>query len=77
MKFTYDLYADALYIYTNGQKKLTKKTQEIKSDLLVDYGPKGELIGIEILDVSHKIPKKSLSHINFELSLEKPKPMLT
>ena len=77
MKFTYDPYADALYIYTNGKKKHTKKTQEIKPDLLVDFGPKDELVGIEILDVSHKIPKKSLSHINFEFSLEKPKLMLS
>lgn len=77
MKLTYDPYADALYIYTNGKKRKAKKTQEVKSDLLVDFGPKDELVGIEILDVSRKMPKKSLSHINFELSLEKPKHLLT
>lgn len=77
MRLTYDPYADALYIYTNGKKRITRKTQEIKPDLLVDFGPKNELVGIEILDISHKVPKKSLSRINFELSLEKPKHLLT
>ncbi len=77
MKLTYDPYADALYIYTNGHKKRAKRTEQVKPDLLVDFGPKDELLGIEILDVSTKIPRRSLKNVNFELYAEKPKPLLS
>lgn len=77
MKLTYDPYADALYIYTNGQKKKVKKTEQVKPDLLVDFGPKGELLGIEILDVSTKMPKRALKSVSLEFSLEKPKHLLS
>lgn len=77
MKLTYDPYADALYIYTNGQKRKAKRTEQVRPDLLVDFGLKDELLGIEILDVSAKIPKLSLKTVNFELSTEKPKPLLS
>ena len=77
MKLTYDPYADALYIYTNGNKKIAKRTQEVKPDLFIDFGPKEELVGIEVLDVSSKIPKRSLQKVSFEFNLEKPRPLIT
>lgn len=77
MKLTYDSYADALYIYTNGQKKKAKKTEQVRPDLLVDFGQKGELLGIEILDISAKISKRALKNVKLEFSLEKPKSLLS
>ena len=77
MKLIYDPYADALYIYTNGKKRIAKKTEQVKPDLLVDFGPKDELLGIEMFDVSTKMPKRALKSVNLEFSLEKPKPLLS
>ena len=76
MKITYDPYADAMYIYLNGIRK-SKKTEQVRDDLLIDFDTKNQLMGIEMLDVSKKMSKKSLKSIDFELNLEKPKPRLT
>jgi uncharacterized protein YuzE len=75
MKITYDPYADAMYIYTNGVKRVDK-TKEVENDLLVDLGKKNELLGIEMLSVSKKIPKKELKSVNFEFNLQQPTPLL-
>lgn len=58
MKFRYDPKADAMYIDLVPSKKATR-TEELKEDILVDYHGK-EMVGIEILDASTKLPKKSL-----------------
>jgi uncharacterized protein YuzE len=60
MKVTYDPKADAMYIYFS--EKRSTRTEEVREDLLVDYAGK-ELIGIEILDASKKLPKKNLESI--------------
>ena len=61
MKISYDPKADAAYIYFIKDKKSTR-TEEVGEGLLVDYNGK-ELIGIEILDVSDKLPKDELKSI--------------
>lgn len=61
MKVSYDPLADAIYIYFSKRKKSTH-TEEVRNDLLVDYSGK-ELIGIEVLDVSQKLPKGDLSSV--------------
>lgn len=61
MKISYDPKADAAYIYFLKDKKSTR-TEEIGEGLLVDYHGK-ELIGIEILDVSKKLPKSEIKSI--------------
>lgn len=58
MKVTYDPVADAMYIYFTEKRKSTR-TEEVSDDFLVDYAGK-EMIGIEILDASKKLPKKNL-----------------
>lgn len=65
MKVTYDPVADAMYIYFSDKKRSTR-TAEVSDDLLVDYAGK-ELIGIEVLDVSKKLPKKELDRITLTL----------
>lgn len=65
MKVTYDPVADAMYIYFSDEKKSTR-TEEVSDDLMVDYSGK-ELIGIEVLDVSKKLPKKELDQITLTL----------
>jgi len=61
MKVTYDSVADAMYIYFAEKKKSTR-TEEVSDDFLIDYAGK-EMIGIEILDASKKLPKKNLESL--------------
>ena len=61
MKISYDPKADAAYIYFKTNKRSTR-TEEIGEGLLVDYNGK-QLIGIEILDVSEKLPKEEIKSI--------------
>ena len=61
MKVTYDPVADAMYIYFSDRKKSTR-TEEVSDDFLVDYRGK-EMIGIEILDASRKLPKRNLESL--------------
>ena len=65
MKVTYDPVADAMYIYFSDKSKSTR-TEEVSEDLIVDYFGK-ELIGIEVLDVSKKLPRKELDRITLTL----------
>lgn len=52
IKITYDSEADAAYIRL--KKGFVKKTKE-EGDFIVDYGAKGEVLGIEILFYSKRI----------------------
>lgn len=67
MKIQYDKIADAMYVYLGFKKKIVK-TIEINDSLLVDVDKKGEVVGIEILNIStrgdmadiNKIAKKGI-----------------
>lgn len=50
---TYDLEADAMYIYLREGK--IKETQEWGNSIFVDLNSKNQLIGLEILNVSRKL----------------------
>ncbi len=58
MKITYDKEADAMYLGIARGK--VKKTVPVNSRVIVDVGEKGKIVGIELLFVSEKMPKKSL-----------------
>jgi len=65
MKISYDKIADALYIYLRSGK--VAKTKKVTSRLLIDMDRKGNVLGIEMLDVSHQIPKKEIGKIYSEM----------
>ncbi len=69
MKVTYDSMADAMYIYFTEKKKSTR-TEEVSEDFLVDYAGK-EMIGIEILDASKKLPKENLATLRLSSIIDK------
>lgn len=71
MKVTYDPIADAMYIHLSDKKK-SARTEEVGEGLLVDFSG-DKLVGIEILDVSKKLPKKELDHITLTLPTYKGK----
>jgi uncharacterized protein YuzE len=50
MKFNYDTIADAAYLNVNDGKVV--RTVEVKDNVIVDLGEKGNIIGIEILKFS-------------------------
>ena len=51
MKIKYDSKVDAAYIsFKKGSMQVT--TMRLTEDIAVDFGPKEEIVGIEILDAS-------------------------
>lgn len=64
MKITYDKDVDALYIEFVEREFFSNK--KIDDDTIIDSDKDGNLLGIEVLNVSKKMPKESLSEINFE-----------
>ena len=65
MKISYDKMADALYIYLRKGK--VAKTIKATSRLLIDVDKRGNVLGIEMLDVSRQIPKKEIGVVSTEM----------
>ena len=62
MKITFDKEADAMYIYLQSKKVF--RTKQITDDTIVDLDKKGNVIGIELLFVSKRIPIEKLTHLD-------------
>lgn len=62
MDITYDKEADAMYI--EFQKGKFAKNKKIDEETIIDLDKDGNLLGIELLDVSKRIPLESLSEVN-------------
>jgi len=60
MNISYDPIADAMYIQLI--KKKSTLTEQVRDDFLIDFN-RNKLIGMEILDVSSKMPKKELENV--------------
>ena len=61
MEIDYDKEADAMYIeFRKGDFSRNKK---IDNFTIVDFDKKGNLLGIELLDASKRIPQKSLLQV--------------
>jgi len=62
MKITFDKEADALYIeFSNAEFDSNKK---IDDETIIDLDKQGNIIGIELLSVSKRIPKDFLSDVS-------------
>lgn len=69
MKISYDPDTDAIYIvFRKGDYKISK---EIEKDIIFDYSKNNEIVAMEILNASRKLPKKELKTISFDLLIEK------
>jgi uncharacterized protein YuzE len=68
MKLSFDEKADALYI--RFQEGKVARTRKIHDGILVDVDEAGRLFGIEILDVSERIPRESLGAITADLPVK-------
>lgn len=67
MEISLDLKADALYIKFQTGK--FAKNKKIDSDTIIDLDAKGRLLGIEMLNVTKKVPVKELSDVSVKLPL--------
>lgn len=68
MRINFDKKADALYIRFSEEKYF--ESEELRDGVILDLDKSGNVIGLEILDVSKNLPKEAMNKISFEL-LEK------
>jgi uncharacterized protein YuzE len=64
MKIEYDKEADAIYIQL--KEAYVHDNIDIEEGISVDIDENGHVIGIEILDVTHRIPAEELTRLTFE-----------
>jgi len=62
MEISYDKEADAIYI--EFSKRPFAKNKKVDDLTIFDLDKKGEIIGIEILEASKRLPNKSLQEIH-------------
>ena len=62
MEITYDKEADAMYI--EFRKGNFTKNKKIDDYTIIDLDKEGNILGIELLDVSKRIPAESLMEIS-------------
>ena len=62
MEISYDKEADAIYIeFRKGEFATNKKIDDFT---IIDLDKEGNILGIELLDVSKRIPIESLSEVS-------------
>jgi len=66
MKVTIDPEADALYMRLSDTR--IHDSEEVKPGIILDYDEQNNLIGIEILRVSERVPAASLKSVLIESS---------
>jgi uncharacterized protein YuzE len=64
MKLTVDKEADALYMRLSDTR--IHDSEEVKPGVILDYDENNNLVGIEILRVSEKVPTASLKSVLVE-----------
>jgi uncharacterized protein YuzE len=61
MKIYYDSKYDVMYIEFSDKK--VADAVEVEEGILIDYGRDGEIIGIEVIDASHRLKAVPLKEI--------------
>jgi uncharacterized protein YuzE len=64
MKIEYSKEADAIYVYF--KEAFVAKSKEIEDGVVIDFDEKGQLIGIEVLDVSQRFSLSDIVNVNIE-----------
>ncbi len=64
MKIEYSKEADAIYVYF--KEDFVAKSKEIEDGVVIDFDEKGQLIGIEVLDVSQRFSLSDIVNVNIE-----------
>ncbi len=71
MKITYDEQADAMYIQFQPESE-PKETIKVREGILCDVDKEGRIFGIEILDVSKRLPIEELGKVNIDIPVHIP-----
>jgi len=66
MKVTVDKEADALYMRLSDTR--IHDSEEVRPGVILDYDEKNNLVGIEILRVSERVPSATLKSVLVESS---------
>jgi len=69
MEINLDLEADALYI--KFQEGKFSENRKIDEEIIVDLDKEGNLLGIEILNISKRVAPENLEDVNVKLPLKK------
>jgi uncharacterized protein YuzE len=64
MKIEYSKEADAIYVYFTEAH--VAKSKEIEDGVVVDFGANGQVIGIEVLDVSQRFSLADIVNVSIE-----------
>ena len=64
MKIEYSKTADALYVYF--KEAPVAKSREIEEGVVLDFDNNNHLIGVEILDASHRLSPSDIANVNIE-----------
>jgi uncharacterized protein YuzE len=71
MEIKIDFKADAMYI--RFQKGKFAKNKVIDEDTIIDFDEKGRILGIEIPNVTKKIPIEYLSNVSVKIPIKREK----
>ena len=66
MKVYFDEEADALMISLGGAKII--ESEEVQPGVILDFDENNEVVGIELLGVSKRVPLADLKHMQFEVA---------
>lgn len=64
MKIEYSKEADALYVYF--KETYVARSNEIEDGVVIDFDKDGNVVGIEMLDVSTRMSIKDLVNVSIE-----------
>ena len=64
MKIEYSKEADALYVYF--KEEYVARSKEVEDGVVVDFDVNGQLIGIEVLDVSKRFKLSDIVNVTIE-----------
>jgi uncharacterized protein YuzE len=64
MKIEYSKEADAIYVYF--KEEYVAKSKEIEDGVVIDFDKDGQIIGIEVLDVSQRFSLSDIVNVSIE-----------
>lgn len=64
MKIEYSKEADALYV--SFKEAFISSSKEVEEGVVLDFDENNHLVGVEILDASHRLKPSDLSNVNIE-----------
>jgi uncharacterized protein YuzE len=61
MRTSYDPEADAMFIWFGPEGVKSAETAEVAPGIMLDFGPDGRVIGVEVLNVSERMMRPKVA----------------